>query len=733
MLAAVSLLLACSSLVQQAEERLTIVALGDSTTAWRDTVERVWAARLPELLAERGVPAWVVNAGVPGDTSRGALARLERDVLVHRPDLVVVQFGLNDATGGPRVPAGEFAENLARLAAAIRDRGALPVLMTPNPGGDAELGPWLAVVRELAARAELPLVDVHALLAAEPDPATWRLDDWHPDDTGHARIAAALADAIAALVETGRVRPWPLLQPRLGGRDGHVLVAEGRALDVRPGGREAEVRAPYLFGAGDFRIEARLTLAEFAGTAAALRLGDSWFGFDGRDRRLFTAGPIFGGRTMLRQPAADFLQPGEPFTVEVVRRGPHLRVSLNGQPVAAGRADGAVGGCALRPLRGDLRVLDLRLAGDLQRTSPPPPRGWSVPFVDLAAERARQVVVDREPGQYLGHPTTVLLDDGRTILCVYPEGHGRGAIRYRRSVDGGRTWSNLLPVPDSWATSKEVPTIYKVRVPGGGRRLLLFSGLYPIRMAHSEDEGRTWSELEPIGDYGGIVAMASLVEVPGGDLLAFFHDDGRFLHGAGRVTRFQVFCVRSTDGGLHWREPQVVVEHPDAHLCEPGAVWSPNGRILALLLRENSRRHNSFLVLSDDGGRSWSPPRELPGALTGDRHTARYAPDGRLVVTFRDTCLDSPTLGDWVAWVGTWEDLVAGREGQYRVRLMDNQHAWDCAYPGLELLPDGTFVATTYGHWAGGEEPWIVAVRFQLEELDARVSGSESAPDSRRR
>ena len=46
-----------------------------------------------------------------------------------------------------------------------------------------------------------------------------------------------------------------------------------------------------------------------------------------------------------------------------------------------------------------------------------------------------------EAGQYLGHPTTVLLEDGKTILCVYPKGHGRGAIVYKRSIDGGLTFA----------------------------------------------------------------------------------------------------------------------------------------------------------------------------------------------------------------------------------------------------------------------------------------------------
>ena len=71
-----------------------------------------------------------------------------------------------------------------------------------------------------------------------------------------------------------------------------------------------------------------------------------------------------------------------------------------------------------------------------------------------------------------------------------------------------------------------------------------------------------------------------------------------------------------------------------------------------------------------------------------------------------------------MAWVGTYQDIVAGREGQYRVRLMDNHQGADCAYPGVVILPDGTIVTTTYGHWAPGASPYIVSVRLTLDELD---------------
>jgi hypothetical protein len=347
---------------------------------------------------------------------------------------------------------------------------------------------------------------------------------------------------------------------------------------------------------------------------------------------------------------------------------------------------------------------------------------YSIPLIDLSDQKERQVIVDRMAGQYLGHPTTALLEDGKTILCVYPEGHGKGKIRMKRSADGGKSWGEPLPVPENWATSQETPTIHRVVDAQGKKRLLLWSGLYPARFSHSEDDGMTWSPLEPAGDWGGIVVMASLqARREPGHYIALFHDDGRFIRKGSTPTRpttFTLYQSESTDGGLRWSEPRGIFQSQEVHLCEPGLVVSPDRKRWAVLLRENSRRRNSFLIESSDEGRTWSVPRELPAALTGDRHVAVYAPDGRLFISFRDTTRESSTKGDWVAWVGTWDDLVHGGQGQYRVRLMDNHKGADCAYPGVEVLPDGTMVTTTYGHWVEGEPPFIVSIRLRLDELD---------------
>ena len=142
-------------------------------------------------------------------------------------------------------------------------------------------------------------------------------------------------------------------------------------------------------------------------------------------------------------------------------------------------------------------------------------------------------------------------------------------------------------------SSLEVPTIHPVEDAAGKKRLIMFSGLYPARMAVSEDEGNTWSELERVGDWGGIVVMGDLVPLNTGKghYMAMFHDDGRFISHRGRSSSeqpylkrnmplFTLFKTFSYDGGLSWTEPEAVFSDRVIHLCEPGMVRSPDGKQL---------------------------------------------------------------------------------------------------------------------------------------------------------
>src|SRR6185369_11271649 len=92
----------------------------------------------------------------------------------------------------------------------------------------------------------------------------------------------------------------------------------------------------------------------------------------------------------------------------------------------------------------------------------------------------------------------------------------------------------------------------------------------------------------------------------------------------------------STDGSLTWSPWRILLDLGDLKPCEPAVIRSPDGRQLLCLLRENFK-HVSLFITSDDEGQTWSEAKPLPEGLYGDRHMPRYAPDGRLVVCFRDT------------------------------------------------------------------------------------------------
>jgi len=473
---------------------------------------------------------------------------------------------------------------------------------------------------------------------------------------------------------------------------------------------------------GDFLLSAELRIKNQRGSAASFFLEGNHFGFEGASETIFVNGPIFGGLKLM-MPAPEVVPRGQWVHFEVERKDGLILFRVNEKQITSVKSSVSFKNFGFRPWRSTMQVEECIVRGGVKKIKPSQARGYTIPTIDLASQKHRQVVVDREAGQYLGHPTTVLLEDGKTILIVYPKGHGKGGIVYKRSADGGKTWSRRLPTPKSWATSKEVPTIHRVVDAKGKKRLIIWSGLYPARLAVSEDDGIKWGELKKVGDWGGIVVMGCLEKLkPGkGHYMAMFHDDGRFFTAKPQQKQpvvFDLFKTFSKDGGLTWTKPESILARSDVHLCEPGIIRSPDGKQLCVLLRENSRRKNSFVIFSNDEGKIWAKPRELPASLTGDRHTGKYTADGRLFISFRDTTHESPTKGDWVAWVGTYEDIVKGAEGQYRVRLMDNTKGGDCAYPPVEILPDNTIVTTTYGHWTKGQSPYIVSVRLKLSELD---------------
>jgi len=214
----------------QANHDYRVVCFGDSTTAPRDNVD-IYTDQLRRLFPE----ITFINRGVRGESTSMALKRLETDVLDAAPDIVIIQFGINDAAidvwkkipaERPRVALEDYAMNLRNFVDAIHGKKASAVLMTPNQvrwtpdlvelygrppyqvsevlGFTFILETYATAVRDVATEKHVPLVDIYTLYEewecrnAESCSA-FLLDGIHPNSSGHQLVATKLADIIGSI------------------------------------------------------------------------------------------------------------------------------------------------------------------------------------------------------------------------------------------------------------------------------------------------------------------------------------------------------------------------------------------------------------------------------------------------------------------------------------------------------------------------------------------------------
>jgi len=100
-----------------------------------------------------------------------------------------------------------------------------------------------------------------------------------------------------------------------------------------------------------------------------------------------------------------------------------------------------------------------------------------LPVVDLSGQKDRQVVVAAGTDQvYQGHPTTLLMPDGKTIFCAWTLNHGGHSGPMARSDDGGKSWKRLDgQLPNAFASHQNCPSLYRIVDPAGKARLWVFS------------------------------------------------------------------------------------------------------------------------------------------------------------------------------------------------------------------------------------------------------------------
>lgn len=190
------------------QQPVKIVCLGDSVTGIYYHTGGLRA--YPEMIAvglknlDSRSQVTVINAGISGNTTDQGLARLEKDVLSHQPDLVTVMFGLNDLA---RSSKETYQANLKAIITRCRTTGAEVLLCTPNGIIEnsgrprARLEEFNQAMKDVGEETSTPVCDVYAAYESvrAQSPLEFRLmcsDDIHPNMTGDKLNAETICQTI---------------------------------------------------------------------------------------------------------------------------------------------------------------------------------------------------------------------------------------------------------------------------------------------------------------------------------------------------------------------------------------------------------------------------------------------------------------------------------------------------------------------------------------------------------
>jgi lysophospholipase L1-like esterase len=194
---------------QQANGRQAFrtVAFGASNTeiGWHSQGHHGWPCWLScAIRATVGRRAWMLNAGIGGDTAAGLRARVDEDVLTIQPHFVIITIGGNDFF--QRRPLEQFEDDLRSLHATLRGAGAVVAFQTYYaflPEAGEGLGDYMNAVRNVAAASGAGLIDQYAwfLRLRDHDLPRYReimLDGAHLKPAGNALFGTMAARVCGA-------------------------------------------------------------------------------------------------------------------------------------------------------------------------------------------------------------------------------------------------------------------------------------------------------------------------------------------------------------------------------------------------------------------------------------------------------------------------------------------------------------------------------------------------------
>jgi len=203
-------------------EPITIVFMGDSITEgqyvhhsqrWTERVTREIRTFASDLIDTDQLHFF--NRGISGETTRQGLERFPRDVQVLQPNVMTLQFGLNDCNcwdtdrGLPRVSEAAYRANLLEMIARARAFGAAHIILSTNHPTlrhrklicgqtlEERRVQYNEIVREVAKEANVILCDIEKAFAnVDRDQLSTMLlpepDVLHLSQLGHEKYASAI-------------------------------------------------------------------------------------------------------------------------------------------------------------------------------------------------------------------------------------------------------------------------------------------------------------------------------------------------------------------------------------------------------------------------------------------------------------------------------------------------------------------------------------------------------------
>ena len=179
-----------------------VVAFGNSITLGvGDSAAgsvRGYPFRLEQLLRARFPGALVINRGVAGERTRQGARRLPRVIAQDEPNFVLILEGVNDIENAGASWAATIIANLETMVMTVKAAEATPVIATllPTFGPRAFKNETIiltnSLIRDLAAREDIVLVDLHERFSSEDDPESlFSSDGLHPTSEGYDIIAEA--------------------------------------------------------------------------------------------------------------------------------------------------------------------------------------------------------------------------------------------------------------------------------------------------------------------------------------------------------------------------------------------------------------------------------------------------------------------------------------------------------------------------------------------------------------